>query len=72
MVAPDHESQDMGGQYLCPGSIQQDLLGVGTQEERVLALGQVVNQLVALKWALQVLEDMADDLVVHEGGGDRV
>lgn len=69
MVAPDHESQDMGRRYLC---IQQDLLGVGTQEERVLALGQVVNQLAALKWALQVLEDMADDLVVHEGGGDRV
>lgn len=72
MVAPDHESQDMGGQYLCPGSIQQGLLGVGTQEERVLALSQVVNQLVALKWALQVLEEMADDLVVHEGGGGRV
>lgn len=25
-----------------------------------------------LKWALQVLEEMADDLVVHEGGGGRV
>lgn len=45
---------------------------MGTQEERVLALGQVVNQLVALKWALQVLEEMADDLAVHEGGGGRV